>query len=130
MSLQIAVLLALFGVALSSPIAQYGHGYVAPVAAYHGHEEHYPDAHPAYKFHYNVHDPHTGDVKSQEESRDGDVVHGSYSLVEPDGGKRTVEYTASHAHGFNAVVHKEPGHHAVPAYHAPAPAYHAPAYHG
>jgi hypothetical protein len=67
----------------------------------------YVDAHPQYNFEYSVHDAHTGDVKSQSESRDGDVVHGSYSLVEPDGSRRTVEYTADDHNGFNAVVHRE-----------------------
>lgn len=33
---------------------------------------------------------------------------GSYSLVEPDGTRRIVEYTADPVQGFNAVVHKEP----------------------
>lgn len=51
---------------------------------------------------------YTGDSKSQQESRSGDVVQGSYSLVEPDGTRRVVEYTADPANGFNAVVHKEP----------------------
>lgn len=50
----------------------------------------------------------TGDSKSQHETRSGDVVQGSYSLVDPDGTKRTVEYTADPHNGFNAVVHKEP----------------------
>ncbi|XP_073990782.1 larval cuticle protein A2B-like isoform X2 [Rhodnius prolixus] len=100
------------------------------------------DPHPQYSFAYDVQDAHTGDVKSQHESRDGDVVHGSYSLVEPDGSKRTVEYTADPHNGFNAVVHKSAGAHpavakvyAAPAYAkvaAPvayaAPAYAAPAY--
>lgn len=49
----------------------------------------------------------TGDNKSQQESRNGDVVTGSYSLVEPDGTRRIVEYTADPVNGFNAVVHKE-----------------------
>lgn len=74
----------------------------------------------------------TGDAKSQQESRSGDVVQGSYSLIEPDGTRRIVEYTADPVQGifdfnhhfiilkfilkcisfankgFNAVVHKEP----------------------
>lgn len=77
----------------------------------------------------------TGDQKSQQESRSGDVVQGSYSLVEPDGTRRTVEYTADPVQGafswisklarethfyvfylfsvgFNAVVHREPLAHA------------------
>lgn len=33
---------------------------------------------------------------------------GSYSLVESDGSRRIVEYTADAHNGFNAVVHKEP----------------------
>lgn len=59
-----------------------------------------------YEFKYGVEDPHTGDKKSQHESRDGDVVKGSYSLVEPDGTIRTVDYTANKHDGFNAVVHR------------------------
>lgn len=51
-------------------------------------------AHPAYKFEYSVADPHTGDQKSQSETRDGDAVKGQYSLVEPDGSIRTVDYSA------------------------------------
>lgn len=68
--------------------------------------EHSAPAH--YDFEYAVSDPHTGDAKSQKESRRGDSVHGSYSLVDSDGTKRTVEYTADAHNGFNAVVHKEP----------------------
>ena len=66
------------------------------------------DAHPQYQFSYSVADALTGDNKQQHESRDGDVVHGSYSLVESDGTRRTVDYTADPINGFNAVVHKEP----------------------
>lgn len=61
---------------------------------------------PKYQFKYGVKDFHTGDVKSQHETRDGDVVKGQYSLVEPDGSIRTVDYTADKHSGFNAVVHK------------------------
>ncbi|XP_063219863.1 cuticle protein 19-like [Bacillus rossius redtenbacheri] len=78
-----------------------GHG------GYSEHADYY--AHPQYKFDYAVHDPHTGDVKNQWETRDGDVVKGSYSLVEPDGSVRTVDYTADKHNGFNAVV-KKSGH--------------------
>lgn len=34
--------------------------------------------HPKYSFNYGVADHHTGDVKSQHETRDGDVVKGMY----------------------------------------------------
>lgn len=50
----------------------------------------------------------TGDQKSAHESRDGDVVQGHYSLVEPDGAVRTVTYTADSINGFNAVVDRSP----------------------
>ncbi|XP_045472172.1 uncharacterized protein LOC123678939 [Harmonia axyridis] len=61
---------------------------------------------PNYRFKYGVEDEHTGDRKTQYEVRENGVVKGSYSLVEPDGSIRTVEYTADPVHGFRAVVHK------------------------
>ena len=76
-------------------------------------------AYPRYAFDYAVHDPHTGDQKNQWETRDGDLVKGSYSLVEPDGTIRTVHYTADDHNGFNAIVQK-PGH----AVHPTSPVYH------
>lgn len=60
-----------------------------------------------YSFHYDVHDPHTGDVKSQHETRTGDVVTGFYTMVEPDGTVRTVKYKADKHSGFNAVVDRK-----------------------
>uniref|UniRef100_A0A2H1VFG1 SFRICE_020156 n=1 Tax=Spodoptera frugiperda TaxID=7108 RepID=A0A2H1VFG1_SPOFR len=88
---------------------------------YHGkatekHVEYY--SHPKYEFAYKVEDPHTGDKKSQHESRDGDVVKGVYSLHEPDGTVRIVEYHADKKTGFNANVKRE-GHakHIVPEHH-------------
>ncbi|XP_046390563.1 fibroin heavy chain-like [Ischnura elegans] len=70
-----------------------------------GHEEYYY-GHPKYHFEYAVNDPHTGDIKNQWESRDGDVVKGAYSLHEPDGTVRTVEYHSDKGSGFQAVVKK------------------------
>ncbi|CAH0407857.1 unnamed protein product [Chilo suppressalis] len=96
-----------------APIASYAHA--APVEVY---------AHPRYTFNYGVTDGHTGDQKSQWESRDGDVVKGQYSLVEPDGTIRTVNYSADDHNGFNAVVSRQ-GHAAHPAV---APVVAAPAY--
>ncbi|KAH9643760.1 hypothetical protein HF086_010470 [Spodoptera exigua] len=74
------------------------------------HEDHYVDeyAHPKYGYSYSVEDPHTGDHKSQHETRDGDVVKGEYSLLQPDGSFRKVTYTADHHNGFNAIVHNSP----------------------
>lgn len=60
-----------------------------------------------YDFNYGVHDDHTGDIKSQTETRQGDVVQGSYSVIDPDGFKRTVTYTADEQNGFQAVVNRE-----------------------
>ncbi|KOB76306.1 putative cuticle protein [Operophtera brumata] len=79
-------------------------------------------AYPRYAFEYSVKDPHTGDNKAQWEKRDGDVVKGAYSLVEPDGSLRIVEYWADDKSGFNAVV-KRVGPNLHPS--GPAPIYKA-----
>lgn len=65
------------------------------------------DSRPQYQFAYTVRDSLTGDAKDQEEVRDGDVVKGRYSLIEPDGSRRTVNYYADDVNGFNAVVQKD-----------------------
>ncbi|KRT84575.1 Insect cuticle protein, partial [Oryctes borbonicus] len=65
-----------------------------------------------YSFSYGVKDLHTGDVKQQWEKKDGDSIRGHYSLVEPDGSVRIVDYTADPKSGFNAVVkHKGVSYH-------------------
>lgn len=66
------------------------------------------DPNPQYSFSYDIQDGLTGDSKSQQESRDGDVVKGQYSLTEADGSRRTVDYTADPVNGFNAVVSRQP----------------------
>lgn len=85
------------------------------------------DAPAEYTFSYSVHDDHTGDIKSQEESRKGDDVHGQYSLIDgkiylflfilleihmssniADGYRRVVQYTADEKNGFQAIVTREP----------------------
>ncbi|BFF89637.1 larval cuticle protein A2B-like [Drosophila madeirensis] len=96
------------------------------------------DPHPQYRFSYGVDDKLTGDNKEQVEERDGDVVRGEYSLIDADGYKRTVQYTADPINGFNAVVNRVPLEHvktvvktvAAPVAHYAAPAvahYAAPA---
>ncbi|XP_047526774.1 cuticle protein 8-like isoform X1 [Vanessa atalanta] len=91
-------------------------------------------AYPKYEYNYSVADGHTGDNKQQQESRDGDVVKGSYSFQEADGSTRTVEYSADDHSGFNAVVHNSAPT-AAPAYIKAAPVvvktpvYAAPALH-
>lgn len=62
-------------------------------------------------------DLHTGDIKHQWEKKEGDVVKGQYSVVEPDGRIRTVDYTADSKNGFNAIV-KHKGHAIHPHSHA------------
>ncbi|XP_055922947.1 cuticle protein-like [Eupeodes corollae] len=66
------------------------------------------DPHPQYQFSYSVNDALTGDVKSQTETRDGDLVQGEYSLNDADGYKRTVQYSSDAVNGFNAIVNREP----------------------
>uniref|UniRef100_T1H7Q7 Cuticle protein n=1 Tax=Rhodnius prolixus TaxID=13249 RepID=T1H7Q7_RHOPR len=124
-----ALMLTTFNLCSAYPV-QYEEGYAdlqhyaplvaAPVA--HHHEPEPYDPHPKYSFNYGVKDTHTGDIKHQSEERDGDVVKGQYSLVEPDGSTRTVDYSADDHNGFNAVVTKS-GHAAHPQ------TYHAPLYH-
>lgn len=60
------------------------------------------------RFSYAVNDYRTGDVKSHEETRDGDCVQGSYSVIDADGYRRTVHYTAGPHTGFSAIVKREP----------------------
>lgn len=64
----------------------------------------YIQAHPSYSYSYGVKDLHSGDVKSQWETREDGIVKGHYSVVEPDGSIREVDYTADAKNGFNAVV--------------------------
>ncbi|KPI94580.1 Larval/pupal rigid cuticle protein 66 [Papilio xuthus] len=96
------------------------------VAAAQGSAIHGPDY---TSFSYGVADPHTGDVKSQHETRIGDSVVGQYSLLESDGHRRTVDYAAGPHSGFNAVVRRDPAlvAHAAPAVVAAPLAHAAPA---
>ncbi|XP_061710126.1 larval cuticle protein A1A-like [Cydia pomonella] len=70
----------------------------------------YSRTQPKYEYKYEVSDHQTGDRKSHWERREGDKVRGAYSLYEPDGALRTVEYTADAVHGFNAVVRRDEPH--------------------
>lgn len=67
----------------------------------------YEEPTPRYNFAYEVNDAHTGDFKSQQENRRGDTVLGQYSLLQPDGVTRTVDYRADDHLGFNALVNHE-----------------------
>jgi hypothetical protein len=61
-----------------------------------------------YEFEYFVHDPHTKDMKTHKEESDGHTVKGQYTIVQPDGLLRTVDYTADWKTGFQAKVHYSP----------------------
>ncbi|KAJ8943453.1 hypothetical protein NQ314_009735 [Rhamnusium bicolor] len=90
-------------VGYAAPVA---YAAAAPVAKALVAEEYDPN--PQYSYGYQVQDGLTGDSKSQSETRNGDSVQGSYSLVDPDGTIRTVDYTADPINGFNAVVSRQP----------------------
>ncbi|CRL00573.1 CLUMA_CG013833, isoform A [Clunio marinus] len=61
-----------------------------------------------YEFNYDVHDPHTGDIKQQHEHAHDGAIQGQYSLIDADGYRRIVAYTADDHHGFQANVRREP----------------------
>ncbi|CAG9793416.1 unnamed protein product [Diatraea saccharalis] len=67
-----------------------------------------PPAAIQYKYSYDIQDPTTGDTKTQHEVRQGNIVTGQYSVVDPDGTKRIVDYNVHPRKGFSAVVHTEP----------------------
>lgn len=92
------------GVVPAAPLAAFPAPIAAPVAVT---KLDYADSYPQYQFAYTVQDALTGDSKAQEETRDGGIVKGSYSLIEPDGVRRTVNYYADPVNGFNAVVQRD-----------------------
>ncbi|XP_053686594.1 adult-specific cuticular protein ACP-20-like [Sabethes cyaneus] len=98
-----------YGASGNSGYSGNGHGKFKKLEKYDNYEDNdYKDyyVYPKYKFNYGVQDAHTGDHKTQWEIRDGDVVKGGYTVYEPDGTKRVVEYTSDKHNGFNAVVKK------------------------
>ncbi|KAF4521986.1 hypothetical protein B566_EDAN012535 [Ephemera danica] len=107
--IKLAAFAAILSVAHAGVVAPLG--YAAPVARFAAApavlRTDY-DAVPQYSYAYSVSDAITGDNKNQQETRNGDIVQGSYSLVEPDGTVRTVNYVADPINGFNAVVDRRP----------------------
>lgn len=97
---QLTVLAAILAISKAAVVAP-----LAPVAVAADSEF---DPNPQYSFAYDVQDTITGDSKSQIESRNGNLVQGQYSVVDPDGTRRIVDYTADPVNGFNAVVSKQP----------------------
>ncbi|CAK1545602.1 unnamed protein product [Leptosia nina] len=61
-----------------------------------------------YNYWYHIIDPSTGDAKGQQEVRHGDTVKGFYTVLDPDGTKRTVDYLADSRNGFKAFVRSVP----------------------
>jgi hypothetical protein len=92
-----------------------------------GWEHKEPEKPANYDFKYEVHDSHTGDIKRQSESASHGAVKGQYSLIDSDGYRRVVDYTADAHHGFQATVKREPTHYKVP---VPAPKIEEPKEHG
>ncbi|GAB6023989.1 hypothetical protein CHUAL_008715 [Chamberlinius hualienensis] len=65
-----------------------------------------------FNYGYDVKDPKYGNYQSRQESGSADpkgVTKGSYSLVEPDGSVRTVNYEADWVNGFRATVSDKNG---------------------
>lgn len=56
-----------------------------------------------YRFKYEVNAPDTGDKKHHTEIHTNDQVLGTYSITDPNGAHRYVEYVAN-SKGFNAIV--------------------------
>jgi Insect cuticle protein len=61
-----------------------------------------------YDFEYAVKDEHTGDIKEQHESAKDGAITGYYTLIDADGYRRIVHYTADDHNGFVADVKREP----------------------
>ncbi|CAH0551451.1 unnamed protein product [Brassicogethes aeneus] len=59
-----------------------------------------------YDFGYSVDNPYDTHHQNRVESRRGDFVTGSYSVLDADGFHRVVDYTAHPLEGFRAVVRK------------------------
>ncbi|XP_050540325.1 uncharacterized protein LOC126904964 [Daktulosphaira vitifoliae] len=61
-------------------------------------------AKPFYSFSYGVSDPNTGNKQSHSQTRDGSLVKGEYTVLEPNGVLRLVSYIADAENGFQASV--------------------------
>ncbi|XP_063598141.1 cuticle protein 18.6-like [Penaeus indicus] len=88
-----------------------------------------------FDFAYAVQDDYSGNNYAHQETSDGHVTSGSYSVALPDGRTEIVEFTADHDNGYVANVAYEgeasypapaPSYHPAPSYPAPAPSYPAP----
>ena len=57
-----------------------------------------------YHYRYAVDDPTSGVINDRWEHRQGEYVKGAYSVLEPDGRLRIVDYEVDGPNGFHAVV--------------------------
>ncbi|XP_023717665.1 uncharacterized protein LOC111869981 isoform X2 [Cryptotermes secundus] len=57
-----------------------------------------------YQYKYAVDDPISGVINDRWEHRHGEYVKGAYSVLEPDGRVRTVDYEVDGPKGFHAVI--------------------------
>ena len=57
---------------------------------------------PSYNFGFDVKDDENTNYQNRKETREGNVIKGSYSVVDSDGFIRTVTYTADPKEGFKA----------------------------
>ena len=94
-----------------------------------------PKYHPMpYAYTYGVKDEYHGVNFGENKKSDGNVVHGTYHVLLPDGRIQNVKYTADHYAGYIAEVSYDgpakpyhPPVHAKPApYHPPAPIHPGP----
>ncbi|CAO1350867.1 unnamed protein product [Diamesa tonsa] len=112
MAFKFIALFAVLAVASAGPqYYQSGHESYQPT---HVKNVEYADAPATYDFNYSVHDDHTGDIKQQHETAKEGVITGQYSLIDADGFRRIVDYTADDVHGFNAEV-RPPQYYSAPA---------------
>lgn len=57
-----------------------------------------------YNFSFDVKDDLYTNYQNRKESREGDQIKGSYSVVDSDGFIRTVTYTADPVGGFKVII--------------------------
>jgi hypothetical protein len=129
MSAKLFVLFGLMALARAGiPVATYiapqpSHGWQQPSNGWNKQPIYAAEAPANYNFNYEVQDQHTGDIKAQsEKAHDGKVV-GQYWLIDADGYKRIVDYTADDHNGFQATVRREPVQYQIPQKVVVAPQY-------
>lgn len=114
LKITVSFMLAIFGISSAGVVQQTATVYqsptilslIKPIESNPASDEY--ASYPKYNFAYGVEDSLTGDSKAQQESRDGDIVKGQYSLNDADGFRRTVDYTSDAVNGFNAIVSRQP----------------------